>query len=372
MNVTVKPMPVFPGSRSGRTRRDAGQVIVLFAGAMVMFIALLAVAVDLGYGFLQRRDAQNVSDLSALAGAQVIGQSELDRGKTGITALTDADVVAAVNRAAADTSSSSPGYPQCVAGVSTSEDSPCVYSASYVDKNRGPVSGYGAGGAIPEAARGVEVSTSKTWHTFFAGVVGHPTLDSGTSAMAMAVQTANFLTAGQLLPIGLRAGFQPGPDGVFYITEDTAGAPGPGNFGWLDWFDSNNSAADLGKSVCVADNPFHTLPYTVHGDTGKGNSSTVTGCIDSYITNGSVVLIPIYSVIGCDKQLNGNGECPGQHFEYTLTGYAAVRLIDYDKQAVTWLKAQIVYFVNPAGVLPSGSDVSDTPQVTPVLYGLVR
>jgi hypothetical protein len=348
------------------TRRDGGQILVIFAVASVAFVLLLALTIDVGYGFFQRREAQNVSDLAALAGAQVIGQSELDLGKHGATSLRDTDVVTAVDHVVQQ------NVGTCVRGVSSSPSVPCGYLASYVDKNRQPIAGYGSGGTIPSAARGVQVTTSRAWRAFFAGVAGMPDWAAAATAKAMAVQRVNVAAAGQLLPIALWQDFRFDSRGLLQVTEDTRAAPGPGNFGWIDWSNTaNNSAADLAASVCAPSNPPHVLPWTVDGDTGKGNSSEMRGCLDAYIANGSVVILPIYGLAGCTTPGSGNG-CGGQTFWYTLTGYAAVRLVSYDHQGITWLKAQLIDFINPAGVLPTGSDVSDVPMTTPVYFGLVE
>ena len=349
------------------SRRDEGQIIVMFAAGSVLLLMLLALAVDGGYYFFQKRDAQNVSDLAALAGAQVIGQSQLDIGRRGSTALRDTDVVTAVDRVAKANAAG------CAQGQPTTPPVPCLYAATYIDKARQPISGYGAGGNIPSAARGVQVTTWKSWHAFFAGVAGRPDWTADARAKAMAVQRVYAAAASQLLPIALWQDFTFDANGLLVVTEDTQAAPGPGNFGWIDWNNvNNNSAADLTASVCAPSNPPHVLPWVVDGDTGKANTSGTRGCLDGYISNGSIVLVPIYSIAGCVSQGSVNGACGGQAFTYTLTGYAALRLVSYDHQGITWLKAQLIDFINPAGVLPAGSEVSDVPNQTPIYYGLVE
>ncbi len=49
--------------------REAGQIIVLFALALVGLLAMVGLVLDGGSTFAQRRDQQNAADLAALAGA---------------------------------------------------------------------------------------------------------------------------------------------------------------------------------------------------------------------------------------------------------------------------------------------------------------
>ena len=54
----------------GRHREDGrGQILVLFALGLVVFIGFAALAVDIGSLYVARRDYQNVTDAAALAGA---------------------------------------------------------------------------------------------------------------------------------------------------------------------------------------------------------------------------------------------------------------------------------------------------------------
>jgi hypothetical protein len=51
-------------------RDERGQVLVIFAGALVLILAVAALVFDVGQNLLDRRTEQNVSDAAALAGAQ--------------------------------------------------------------------------------------------------------------------------------------------------------------------------------------------------------------------------------------------------------------------------------------------------------------
>jgi uncharacterized membrane protein len=57
-------------STTDRRRDESGQILVLFAGAIVLILAGAALVFDVGQNLLDRRTEQNVSDAAALAGAQ--------------------------------------------------------------------------------------------------------------------------------------------------------------------------------------------------------------------------------------------------------------------------------------------------------------
>jgi Flp pilus assembly protein TadG len=63
---------------SGR-RHQSGQVLVLFAGALVGFVALAALAIDLSMVYSLQRTERSLADEAALAGAQDLTTSSTDR-----------------------------------------------------------------------------------------------------------------------------------------------------------------------------------------------------------------------------------------------------------------------------------------------------
>jgi len=56
------------GPRTNR-RHERGQIIVIFALALIAMIAMVGLILDGGAAFAHRRDEQTASDLAALAGA---------------------------------------------------------------------------------------------------------------------------------------------------------------------------------------------------------------------------------------------------------------------------------------------------------------
>jgi len=58
-------------NRTGKSR-ERGQVLVIFVGVLFLFVAIAAVAVDLGFAFMIRRAEQNAADPAAIAAARYI------------------------------------------------------------------------------------------------------------------------------------------------------------------------------------------------------------------------------------------------------------------------------------------------------------
>ncbi len=80
---------------SSRRERQSGQTLVLVALLMVAFIAMLAVILDGGYAYLQKRNAQTAADAGAMAGARELCLS----GDTTLATQVAADYAITRNRA---------------------------------------------------------------------------------------------------------------------------------------------------------------------------------------------------------------------------------------------------------------------------------
>jgi hypothetical protein len=80
---------------------ERGQVLVLFAGAIVVIFLIAAIAFDVGMTLMERRDEQNAADAAALAGARYV-QTSLTFNGSCATAGTNPAVVAACEIALAN------------------------------------------------------------------------------------------------------------------------------------------------------------------------------------------------------------------------------------------------------------------------------
>src|SRR5437764_12591372 len=62
-------------SRREDTKSDAGQILVIFALGLTVFVFILALILDGGRVYAERRRTQNAADAAATAGASVLKSS---------------------------------------------------------------------------------------------------------------------------------------------------------------------------------------------------------------------------------------------------------------------------------------------------------
>ena len=148
---------------AARGRR--GQALVLLGLAFAGFLALVALAIDGGNAFVQRRRAQNAADAAALSGARRLWEIRRQGGS-------EADLLAAL-REAIDAH-----------GAFNVDGAPNVFEAYYVDEN-GNLLAPLLSGAIPADARGVQVTVINRFDAFFAGVFGFDPLEVRALAVAL-------------------------------------------------------------------------------------------------------------------------------------------------------------------------------------------
>jgi hypothetical protein len=139
-------------------------MLVIFAGALVLIMAIAALVVDLGFVFMLRRQEQNAADPGAVAAARYI-----PAGDTG--GMWQAACFYAVQNGFAarrsDTNGDCPGAGAPDGSVVTVNYPP---SAAAVEFAGNP--GY------------VEVTVRRQHNSFFAGVVGLPSITVATAAVA--------------------------------------------------------------------------------------------------------------------------------------------------------------------------------------------
>jgi Flp pilus assembly protein TadG len=330
----------------GARRDERGQVLLIVAGGLVIFLLFAGLVIDTGIGFRERRTAQNISDLGAMAGTRQVAQMYLDPN----TPVTGADVYAAIEG-------------NVMANGCTN---PCTWEAEYVRPNgTGETQDLGAvedSGAVPAGAQGVRVTVNRNPETFFMRLVGIESLEVATAGTALTSQLEP-PPGGILLPIGVfDADYQVGNN--YQLTE---GTHGPGNFGWMSWFGSPSSVA-LVESLCNPNNPAFTFPAWFDGATGVMNSSGARACLDRYIDEQTVVYVPIW------KQTNNRG---GSNLQYEITGVAAWVLTDYDRHAVTVNGTFVEFYSYPSvpagfGAPPCSATTNATCNERTNFIGLVR
>ena len=301
-------------TRRDQHRREGGQILAIFAGALILLILVGGLVIDGGNVFMTRRDGQNSADLASMAGTKRLADYYVKS-----TAFTGTDNVytAVATRMTQNDCSSAVG-------------SNCSWTARYVGprsgssfQDLGPVTATDTappGAVSGQKALGVKVDVTKTPQTYLLGVVGQTSWTVQTTATSITGQPPA-APAGQLLPIAMVAPTTMSEGSIYALT---SGSNGPGNFGWVSW-DGSNSAGSLATSLCTPNNPAFTLPFQFPGDPGKTNSSSVRACLQQWVDNEQVVLIPIVEATNddpgnannCDTGGNGN------NFTYCIIAIAA-------------------------------------------------
>jgi Flp pilus assembly protein TadG len=157
-------------------RAERGQVLILFAVFLVGMVGMMALSVDLGVSFTERRAMQNAADAGALAGARVVLKS------TSASPLSASSAVSTAANANA----------MRIGSINQ-------INCSYVDDSDTPLGD--CSGVVPSTATGVTVTVQETHSTFFIRAIpGGP-----TTAQVSAKATAHVLllkppTDGPFLP----------------------------------------------------------------------------------------------------------------------------------------------------------------------------
>jgi Flp pilus assembly protein TadG len=329
-------------SRPTKAQGERGQILVLFAGALVVIILVVGLVIDGSYGLAQRRGAQNAADFAALAGARIVAE-----WVTGDTANgTDANVKAAITTAIASNGAAaltfgvagSPQYIGSNGAIVPSADS----AASYVGN-----------GTIPPNTAGVKVAASLTWRPFFLGIAGINSWTASADATAKGGYCASNCVPGVVFPAGIALSFfQTYPFCSGPVSSDPASpcypqhlTPGnlnvPGGFGWLKFGCDGYGLgqvppANLGG--CRNDSPFLKFEMgppshsygcctQVTGVVGEdkigslpGTKVDVSGACDYYINNDIIVTVPVWDTAGGT----------GSNAYYHIIGFAGFQLTGCD------------------------------------------
>ena len=172
----------------GMFRRAHGQVLVLVALGMAGLIAMAAIVIDGGNAWVQQRGTQNGTDAAAEAGAVVLVQQMGGAALPAAYSSWDADVAAAVNAALGQNNTTlvSAFYTDFQGNLLTTT------GTATTDPTRAAAVG---GGTVPTGTAGVQVQGSRTFSTYFAGVIGltHMTTPASATARAGILETSTFL-----------------------------------------------------------------------------------------------------------------------------------------------------------------------------------
>ncbi len=349
-----------PTSRA-HARRERGQILVIVAGGLIGLFAFAGLALEGGTLVLNRRDAQNASDLAAVAAARVIATGYTDVA----VPVTQGTVRGALTASMAANDCSSAAL--------------CTWTADFVGTRLAILAPVGAGGSIPGGALGVRVQVTRTPGALLGRMLGFTNWEVSTEGTAIATKPSS-VGAGTMLPIAMcgwtntmendcvRARNAPSnaidlQPGQIY---DLARKDAPRGFGWVSWSGSGGSPS---ASICTPNNPALALDSPYDDPTGGGETwfrgaaasatvAEVSSCLHQWIANRATVLIPIYDVLDDDGR-------------YHITGAAAFVLTSLGP-ADDIIQGYFVEYVPFSGVPDAAGtrppDVSDTT----VFLGLVR
>lgn len=164
-------------STTRRSGRESGQVLVIFAGGLVLFLAIAALVFDVGQNLLDRRTEQNVSDAAALAGARYVhGAAYVYHGGCA-AAPNGMPAVNAACQLAADS-----GFVDGAGGKTVRVDLPPVAPSTFSG-----LPGY------------VEVTIGSTRPSFFAGILG--LVSQKTGALGVATNASDIALPYSLLAL---------------------------------------------------------------------------------------------------------------------------------------------------------------------------
>lgn len=269
-------------SEPSRHHQVRGQALVLIAIAFVAMLAMAALVIDGGNAYAQQRRTQNWTDAAANAGAVQLMRRLV--GVSGTDPQWDARVVAAVN--------------ESLAG----DGLDAIPTIQYTDISGG-VLGDANNGSIPPNAAGVHVQGSRSFSTFFSGVLGMTGFTASAEATAI-TGYSNGAGIGGVIPVTFPVLFTMCDGNDLVVNGNWPVGPanrivvpmcsnGPGNVGWIDWTPTGGGANELADAITTPNNPPITTPKWYYiTQTGSISSGQVQTAMESWIDKD--ILLPIF------------------------------------------------------------------------------
>lgn len=207
----------------GNRKNESGQSLIVVAAIVLVLLALVALVVDVGNAYSQRRILQNAVDAAAMAGALKLVEHEPDGG----TLVGELAVWRAINDYATVNGLASDKW------VAWFVDSSGVHAPDTVDQFMLPV---------PDWANGIELKGQRPFDTYFAHLLGFDVLE--VAAEASVYMLWGPCSADKIFPLTINiANFEGEPEGLpvkdkeYILFEKTLSASArkvPG-WWWVHW-----------------------------------------------------------------------------------------------------------------------------------------
>lgn len=294
-----------PSKAPRRARfRERGQTLAIVAVMLVGLVGMLALVVDMGNIYTQRRQMQNAADAGALAGARALALSQ---------------GAAAAEAAVADL---------------TGRNGATTYSSTI-------------------AARDVTVTARRSFPTYFASAIGIPTFT--VQAVAQAGYRSPRSLRDDLVPLAVHEqtvwqGLQIVDDATV-STDLTLGRIANGDRGWLNLDGGPGGEAELARWILNGyDGPALDLPEWIYGSSGSKNAAM--HAIDDNLRAGrDTIILPVY-----DDSQPSSDPGPG-NYSFHIIGYAAFQVSQVvDRGNPKYLEGHFVEWVSRDGDGDSGED----------------
>jgi Flp pilus assembly protein TadG len=181
---------------------DGGQSMILIAGGFAMLLAAVAVSVDWGYGFAQRRAMTNAAQAGALAAGRLLaGSVILSNGQARFPTHQEDVFTEACGFVRQDLGSPAAGstYSLTVDFLASGASAPLA-SISRTITTTCPTftSPYNT---IDPSVRDLRLSATTTYSSLFGGVVGQTTITAGGAARSRIVGGAAIFNGGKPWPV---------------------------------------------------------------------------------------------------------------------------------------------------------------------------
>lgn len=379
-------------------RRDRrGVIAVLTALLLVMMVALLAFAIDVGYLQVAKTQLQQAADAAALAAtAELIDDEAL---ASGATDLSDEIAVArsrAVQYGAANPVGASAPIVDPNSSNSTGGNVVVGYLANPSDQSQ--TMNFDN---LNQQANAVQVSVVRSASQngeiglFFGRVFGkHSSAVSATATAALLNNIKGFKAPADgstlgILPFALDVDtwnnmlngggtdnykwdnstktISKGSDGVHEINLYPQGTGSPGNRGTVDIGSANNSTADIARQIVSGVNS-SDLSYMPNGQIALNESGTLDLNGDTGISAG--VKDELASIAGQPRMipLFKSVSGPGNNAQYTICAFVGVRIMDVK---LTGPMSGKYVMIQPANVVTSGAIAGNDPTTSNYIYSPV-